>query len=101
MDCHDRALEIDPRDAVVWGSKGNALGNLGRYQEAIDCLDRALEINPRSALAWSNKGLALGALGRHKEAIISFRKFIELAPPKYGSHVGQVKEFIRQLEQKI
>jgi len=27
--------ELDPKDAVAWYNKGDALHNLGRYEEAI------------------------------------------------------------------
>ena len=32
----NRALGINPNDALTWGHKGWALGNLGRWQEALE-----------------------------------------------------------------
>lgn len=54
-----KALEIDPNDADAWNNKGNALYNLGNYNEAIECYDRALKIDPKNADARYNKGSAL------------------------------------------
>jgi|GEM_PF-4529823 len=68
------------RYAPAWNNKGNALGNLGRNEEALKSYDKALEIDPKYALAWNNKGNALGNLGRHEEAIKSCEKALEIAP---------------------
>ncbi len=76
----DKAIEINPQDALAWGNKGVALDELGRYEEAITCYDKAIEINSKYAEAWYNKGVALGHLGRYEEAITYFDKAIEIDP---------------------
>ena len=78
--CYDRALEINPGDAVVWSGKGNTLGKFGRPDEALTCCERALEINPRYAHAWFNKGVMLGYSGRHAEALTCFERALEINP---------------------
>jgi tetratricopeptide (TPR) repeat protein len=80
---YKEATELDPKYASTWNNKGNALGNLGRYEEAIEHFDKAIELDPNNAYAWNNKGLALGNLGKHQEAIEHCDKAIELAP-KYA-----------------
>jgi Flp pilus assembly protein TadD len=47
------ATEIDPQDADAWISKGLALDDLGRYEEAIEAYNEAIKIDPQSAIAWS------------------------------------------------
>ena len=69
IECFDKALAIDPREAGIWANKGVCLDELGNYAEAIDCYDESLAIDPRNANALLNKGTALGALGRREEAI--------------------------------
>ncbi|HXD30620.1 MAG TPA: tetratricopeptide repeat protein [Pyrinomonadaceae bacterium] len=78
--CHDRALEINPRDAEAWTNRGTALDSQGRSEEAIACFHRALEINPRLAETWSNKGIALRSLGRSEEAIECYERALEINP---------------------
>ena len=78
--CHDKALELDPRDTAAWNNKGGSLANLNRYDEAIRCYDRALELDPRDAKAWNNKGLSLAKLGRYDDAIRCYDKALELDP---------------------
>ena len=35
--CHNKALEIDPRNLPAWYNKGLSLHSLGRFDEAITC----------------------------------------------------------------
>ncbi|MBW9220732.1 tetratricopeptide repeat protein, partial [Methanothermococcus sp. SCGC AD-155-M21] len=37
---------IDPKYVYAWNNKGDALYNLGKYNEAIECFNKALEIDP-------------------------------------------------------
>ena len=78
--CYDKALEIDPRNAVFWTNKGGSLAILGRDEEAIRCYDKALEIDPRLAAAWDSKGSSLAILGRDEEAIRCYDKALEIDP---------------------
>lgn len=43
---YDRAVELDPRYALVWFYRGNALAALGRHEAALASYDRAVELNP-------------------------------------------------------
>jgi len=77
---YDKALEIKPDSYGAWNNRGNALGNLGRWEEAIASYDKALEIKPGLHEAWNNRGLELGHLGRWEEAIASYDKALEIKP---------------------
>jgi Flp pilus assembly protein TadD len=58
--------------------KGIALGNQGKYDEAIKCFNEAIRLDPKEVDAWNNKGVALKALGRTDEAGPAFAKAKEL-----------------------
>ena len=36
--CFDKTLELDPKNAAAWYSKGDILNRLGRHDEAVRCL---------------------------------------------------------------
>jgi len=104
MRCCDKALELDPRNAMAWNSKGSSLDNLGRFDEAILCFDKALEIDPHYAAPCNNKGSLLGRLGRYEESIRCFDRALEIDPrhaaswSKKGaslSNLGRYEESIR------
>jgi predicted amidohydrolase len=71
---------VDTERAHNWFRKGVALGELGKYEEAIKCYDKAIEIEPNYEDAWYNKGVALGELGKYEEAIKCYDKAIEIEP---------------------
>jgi superkiller protein 3 len=78
--CYDKALEFQPDDDAAWYNRGNALRNLGRWEEAIASYDKALEFKPDYHEAWNNRGIALYKLGRWEEAIASYDKALEFKP---------------------
>ncbi|HXC94561.1 MAG TPA: tetratricopeptide repeat protein [Edaphobacter sp.] len=57
-----------------------ALGDEGKYDEAIAKCIKAIELDPRDKYAYGNWGLALDAEGKHQEAIAKWTKAIELDP---------------------
>jgi tetratricopeptide (TPR) repeat protein len=62
-------------------AKGLALGEHGKYDEAIKAYDEAIRLNPNYAMAWNNNGLALGRyLGKYEEASQCFDRAIRLNP---------------------
>jgi len=80
IECHDKALEINPTLFGVWNNKGIALVSLGKLQEALGCYNQALDINPRFDHAWNNKGIALFRLGKNQEAVECYDKTLEINP---------------------
>jgi tetratricopeptide (TPR) repeat protein len=59
---------------------GNALDDLGHYEEAIAYYDKAIEFKPDFYGAWYNRGFALDELERFEEAIASYDKALEFKP---------------------
>jgi len=70
--------------AIIYTTRANAKGKLGRHKEAIADYDTAIELDPKYASAYCNRGIARGKLGRHKEAIADYDTAIGL-DPKYAS----------------
>ncbi len=72
-----KALVLNPNDAVAYLGWGVALGNLGRYEEAIEKYQKAVEINPKLAEAYYNLACAYSRLNQKGEAIKNLKKAIE------------------------
>ena len=49
VECYNRALQITLRDATIWRRKGNTLGNLKRYQDALRCFEQAQKLGDPTA----------------------------------------------------
>ena len=69
-----------PHYAAALANRGNALGELGRYEEALASFERAIAAEPDFAEAHYNRGNALAALGRGDEAIASYDRALALEP---------------------
>jgi tetratricopeptide (TPR) repeat protein len=52
---YDKALVVDPKDAIPMFSKGTAFAKLGSYEEAIKLLDKALKIDPDNLISLNFK----------------------------------------------
>jgi len=53
--CFDKALEIDPEDAVVLIHKAFALEHTGKFKEAGECYNKALELEPEDEVIRHNR----------------------------------------------
>ena len=74
-----KALRLNPAYHPAWGMKGNALFELGKYDEAMESFDKSLELHP-SALVWYRKGLCFYHTRRRQESLRCFDKAMEECP---------------------
>ena len=83
--CCDQALKIYPH-GYAWMLRGDALAELGRYQEAIDsynrAIDRALRIKPSDGEVWYNIARCYALQGNKEQAIENLQRAIELKPQR-------------------
>jgi tetratricopeptide (TPR) repeat protein len=75
-----RAAELMPDDAVAQLNLGNALGRLGRLDEAQASFLQALAIQPELAEAHNNLADIQLERGRFDEAAVSCRRAIDIKP---------------------
>jgi tetratricopeptide (TPR) repeat protein len=76
----NQPLIVNPDDSADWYRRGEALANLGNYDQALDCFNRAVEIQPSHHAAWIFRGVVLIHLLRYEEALASCNRAIEVAP---------------------
>ncbi|QKV19505.1 tetratricopeptide repeat-containing sulfotransferase family protein [Oricola thermophila] len=100
-----RAVALMPELLEPKLNLAEALGEVGRQEEAADILARATRSHPDSADAHDRLGAVLQALGRHEAAAESHRKAIDLNPRSAQAHInlgralsalGKVEEATRQ-----
>lgn len=54
LSCYEKGLQISPSYTSLWNNYGNALNDLGRFDESMAAYRRALELPNSSRLAFSN-----------------------------------------------
>ncbi|NIP36648.1 MAG: tetratricopeptide repeat protein, partial [Thermoplasmata archaeon] len=63
----DRALRDEPDDVEMLENKGNALFELGRYEESIPVFEKVIELNPSRGAVYNSLGNAYYYLERYEE----------------------------------
>jgi Flp pilus assembly protein TadD len=88
----EKALALDPKNAVACQNIGIALVKAEKFPEAVAAFDRAFAINERLPRAWNGKGVALERLGRHEEAVAAWKRAVDLDPGQLDAlfNVGMV-----------
>ena len=71
----------------MWNRKGNALMELGRFEEALHCYDEALSMENENDAFLCNKGVAFLELGSYNEAIECFRKTLVINPSNEDARI--------------
>jgi tetratricopeptide (TPR) repeat protein len=82
----EMAARLLPNDAGAHNNLANALGRLGRLDDAVAHYRRALRQSPDFAEAHNNLGHALLDLGQFDEAAASCRRAAELKPGLAEAH---------------
>ncbi|MEA5497464.1 tetratricopeptide repeat protein [Limnoraphis robusta Tam1] len=79
LECFNKAVEIEPKNLIVWFSKCLLLQNLNEDDEALACCNKIIEIDePDQGLIWFIQGIILQKLKRYQEALVSYTKAIEI-----------------------
>ena len=89
----DLAIDINPNDPRFWNDKGNYLGVLGNFEEAIDCFDKAIELH-QDETVWNNKAFMYAQMNEYDNALKAYEIASKMAPMDIHPIVGMVKVFI-------
>ncbi|RWS29911.1 TPR repeat-containing protein-like protein [Leptotrombidium deliense] len=71
-DCFTAALQVRPRDALLWNRLGATLANGSKPEEAVPAYRRALELSPGFLRARFNLGISCVGLKAYQEAAEHF-----------------------------
>lgn len=99
-----KAVALEPNDAVAHYNLGNILKELGKLADAECSYRQAITLKPGFAEAYYNLGNTLNELGKLADAEASYRQAIALKPEYAVAHMnlGNVlKDFGRLQEAKL
>lgn len=83
----DQALQIDPGNSSGLTLKGQILGTMSRFPEALVVVEQLRQKEPNNALAWSMGAVLLTNMGRHQEALAAIERSLELDASNPESYV--------------
>ncbi len=76
----EHILQIDPVNVNALILKGQLLGTVGRFAEAMFTVQQVLQLDPHNALVWSMKAALLTNMGQYQEALQAVEQSLELDP---------------------
>ena len=100
---YTKAIELEPKAAVAYISRGIGYLVGKQYGKAILNFSRAIEIAPKSAEAYYNRGEANQNLHQYDKAIADCNKAIEIDPKEAVAYYnrGGVYEELKQYDKAI
>ena len=84
-----KAIDSDPKFALVHSSRGAAYMKSGKIKKAISDFDRSLELNPNDARTFHLRGLAHEKAGELALAYRDFDRAIEIDPDLVAAYRGR------------
>jgi len=82
-----RALELNPAQAIVYYWYGEFLMSMGRPEEAIAMTQKAYQIDPLSAVVGSSLAMILYLARRYDQAAAVLQKAHEISPDHFLPHM--------------
>lgn len=106
----ERAIELNPSDAIVYYWYGEFLMTLGRPQDAIAVTERAYRIDPLSGVIAASFGMILYLARKYDQAVHVLQRAQEISPEHFLLHMrlglvwiqqGKADDAIRELETAV
>lgn len=87
-----QALKVDPTNSLAYNNLGNALSDLGEFDQAIECYNKALRYHPEYADARYNLAEAYRQSGEVDKAISEYKRVIRMYPgyTKARNNLGSI-----------
>ena len=77
---YDKAIALEPEDAVAYYNRGVSYLVLEQYERAIEDFDKAISIKQDYVDAYINRGISYFKQGKYECAIEDYDKAIEISP---------------------
>jgi adenylate cyclase len=87
IDEMERAIALNPNDALGYAYLAETLGRIGKSKEAIEMVEQTLRRNPSENM-YGNIGFAYYLAGRPEEAITALKQFLTHHRNMFGGHLA-------------
>jgi tetratricopeptide (TPR) repeat protein len=86
---YDRAIQLDPKNAVAYRSRGVAYAGMGKLDSSIQDLDRAIRLAPKDAVTYGRRATDYMIMGNNVRAIQDYDQAIQLDPKNAVLYSGR------------
>jgi len=85
---YQRAIELDPKNALPHNGLGNLYRVMGKFADALAAYEQAIEIDPKFALPHNGLGIVYRELGKFDDALAAYEQAIEIDPKFALAHAS-------------
>jgi len=78
-DCN-KAIELEPKNANIYDTRGGVYRNLKKYPEAIEDYTKSIELDPNYGVAYNNRGLVYFDQKKYSDAEEDFTTALKILP---------------------
>jgi tetratricopeptide (TPR) repeat protein len=93
VELYSQAIELEPRNHLLYSNRAAALAVLDRYEDALNDAAQVVVLEPKWVKGHARKGAALKSLKRYPEAIAAYQHAQRLEPSNL-----QVKKALVEVE---
>jgi len=97
LECFDKALKLNDKDADIWMHKALVLNDLNMYQLGEDAFARAIGLSPEEPYYYCNRSIYRFNNGNYEEAVSDLEKAIKYGFPAKKSNIFVIQTILRQL----
>ena len=97
LECFDKALKLNGKDADIWMHKALVLNDLNMYQLGEDAFARAIGLRPEEPYYYSNRSIYRFKNGNYEEAVSDIERAIKYGFPAKESNIIVIQTILRQL----
>jgi tetratricopeptide (TPR) repeat protein len=101
---YTQAIRLNPRDSVVFSSRGAAYNELGNYQIALIDLNQALRLDNTNGIAYNNRAFSHTNLRNYQAAEFDYTLAMKYNPPErknYFARRGNARVGLRDYQGAI
>lgn len=96
MNCLDKALVFQPKNARILVEKAKSFINLKDGNGALETLNQAIKIDRKNINAWYIKGKLLTEAEQYKEALTTYDRVIQMFPKDVVSWISKCNIYMKQ-----
>jgi len=85
----DKAITLNPEDALAYNNRGTVFEKLGQVDKAFEDYKKAASLNPNDYKVYYNLGIVFSKTGQVDKAIDYFDRSIALNPNNYLGHMSK------------
>jgi len=97
----NKAIAVDPQDAIAYNQRGIASFAAGNVQAALKDFSKTIELQPQLAEAYNNRAISARTLGDYRQASKDFERAVQLGMELAQQHLQVLRDEARQVQERL